>query len=172
MTADGLSRSRALLRGIIVFPFLILVCAVVLPVNAVGFLVMARRERKFSQRMKALGRTVDFASIRQDLENGRGTLMLETFSFEGPTRAWWTEDDISALCPYPIADWFSMLHRPGFEDVRHWLAETYTARTGKALLVLGSREEWSSVRGTSPTSFKEGIRALQIAPGNRQRDIA
>jgi hypothetical protein len=73
------------------------------PYGALAKRRMARRERQFRDDMTRTGRTFEWQSFSRELEAGRGTLIIELFSFKGPIRRWWTADDIYEKCPFALA---------------------------------------------------------------------
>jgi hypothetical protein len=148
------------LPSLLAIPFLLLI----VPYNIVAFGLQVRRERRFQESMKRLGRTIDWAGFLHTLAERRGTLIVERFSFEGPIRMWWVQEDMKELCPYPLSDWFTMLRDERFDGPRNWFAERFTGTTGKALLVIGNSEQWNSIRVARPIGFRDDVRWIEVPP--------
>jgi hypothetical protein len=128
---------------------------------------LARRERRFAKSMKAAGRTIDWARLMREIGAGRGTLIVERFSFQGPVRMRWTEENVYEACPCPGVDWVTMVKDATFEKVRDWYHKKYTSATGSAFLVEGNKGQWRSIRGKSPFRFRDGIRYIEMPPRRR-----
>jgi hypothetical protein len=71
-----------------------------IPVTKVWQAIKRRQERKFVTEMKSANRLVSWTEARSYIENGNGFLISEHFSLKGPTRLWWTPDDIPAVSPH------------------------------------------------------------------------
>lgn len=111
---------------------------------------------------------MEWARFIGEMKDGHGTLIVERFSFKGPIRMWWTADNIYDLCPYPLADWATMVYDTDYDAVRDWCHERYTSATASALLVDGSKEQWRTIRGHRPLSFQDGIRYLEVPPAPKR----
>ena len=153
-------------------PLLFVAGALSIPYGLVRRRVVAHRERQFSHFMKGSGRTMEWASFIREMNDGHGTLIVERFSFKGPIRMWWTGDDVYEVCPYPLVDWLTMARESRFDAVRDWCHSKYTSNTGSALLVDGSNEQWGTIRGNSPLSFRDGIRYLEVPPPRRSSQLS
>jgi len=114
--------------------------------------------------MKVDGRIIEWGRFISEVNAGHGTLIVERFSFKGPIRLWWTREDVYEVCPYPLVDWLTMARETSFDAVRDWCHSKYTSNTGNALLVDGSKEQWRTIRGSMPLSFRDGIRYLEVPP--------
>ena len=62
-------------------------------------------------------------------------------AFKGPTRWWWTEDDVYAATPYPCVDHLHMTTDATFSPFLDWCSEQYVGRHGKARYVVASDEQ-------------------------------
>jgi hypothetical protein len=71
-----------------------------IPVTKVWQALKRRQERKFVTEMKSADRLVSWTEARSYMENGNGFLISEHFSLKGPTRLWWTPDDVPAISPH------------------------------------------------------------------------
>lgn len=153
--------------GVLLLPLLLVGGVLSIPFTMVWRRVTSHRERRFANSLKADGRIVDWEHFIHEINAGHGTLVVERFSFKGPVRMWWTGDDVYEVCPYPLVDWLTMKRETSFDAVRDWCHSKYTSKTGGALRVDGSNEQWRTIRGKSPLSFRDGIRYLEIPPPRR-----
>ena len=76
--------------------FYFLACVILIPASLVGEIVQKRREASFARRMREAGRFMEWQTFAQELKSGHGTAIIECFSFSGPTRIWWTQEELSA----------------------------------------------------------------------------
>jgi hypothetical protein len=112
--------------------------------------------------MKLSGRVMDWADFVRELDRGNGMLIIERFSFKGAIRLWWTRDDLYKTCPYPLVDWFTMAKDATFDPLREWCNTKYTGVTGEAMLVIGTKDQWRTISGDEPLTFREGLRLVEI----------
>ena len=153
--------------GVLLLPLLVVGGVLSIPYTMVWRRVTSRRERLFANSMKADGRIIDWQHFIPEINAGHGTLIVQRFSFKGPIRMWWTREDVYEVCPYPLVDWLTMARETSFDVVRDWCHSKYTSNTGSALLVDGSKEQWRTIRGKSPLSFRHGIRYFEVPPPRR-----
>ncbi len=153
--------------GVLLLPLLLVEGMLSIPYTMVWRRVKSRRERRFANTMKADGRLIEWERFMTEINAGHGTLIVERFSFKGPIRLWWTREDVYEVCPYPLVDWLTMARETSFDAVRDWCHSQYTSNTGSALLVDGSKEQWRTIRGSGPLSFRDGIRYLEVPPPRR-----
>lgn len=153
--------------GVLLMPLLLVGGVLSVPYTMVSRRVRSRRERRFANTMKTDGRIIEWERFVAEVNAGHGTLIVERFSFKGPIRLWWTREDVYEVCPYPLVDWFAMVRETSFDSVRDWCHRRYTSNTGSALLVDGSKEQRRTIRGSSPLSFRDGIRYLEVPPPRR-----
>lgn len=101
------------------------------------------KEKRFSRRMKTLGRTIRYEDLEPAAESKGGTHIFEwRYKFKGPIRWWWTPDDVSALSPHPSADRFDMAEDSAFLPFIEWCFRQYTSPTsGKALYVIATHAQ-------------------------------
>jgi hypothetical protein len=100
-----------------------------------------REERRFAGDMARANRRMDWRAFEQSLNEKRGTLIVEALSPKGPTRWWWTSDDMASGTPYrfpktlmeAVTDFDGL-----FDEACRWCHEEYTGVGGNALLVLSS----------------------------------
>jgi len=152
------------MAGVLLLPLLLVGGVLSIPYTMVYRRVKSRRERRFANSMKASGRIINWEHFAPEITAGRGTLIVERFSLKGPIRMWWTPEDVYEVCPYPLVDWLTMARETNFDAVRDWCHGKYTSNRGQALLVDGSKEQWQTIRGNSPLSFRDGIRYLEVPP--------
>lgn len=98
------------------------------------------------------------------LDGENGTMIIERFSFKGPVRMWWASENLYETSPRPLVDWITMAQDPAFDDVRNWFNTNYTGPAGQALLIRGTPEQWRTIRGNQPLTFREGIRYVEVPP--------
>jgi len=78
---------------------------------------------------------MEWADLQRALKGQRGRLISEAFSFDGPVRGWWTEDDVVAVSPY-AEDPEALVWYDDRDPFSEWIYLTYTnPSTGKALLL-------------------------------------
>lgn len=117
--------------------------------------------------MARQSRVMCWPDFRQELEQQRGTVIVERYSFSGPTRWWWTQENVSEICPYPIVDWFKMSQHARYRPLVGWFRQRYTdPDSGGALLIAIDGVPKSEVR--SVASKMEGefqsARRIEVAP--------
>lgn len=125
-------RSVKRLGFLLLTPLLLVISVLYVPYMMIVFAAMAHSERKFAKSMRLKGRTMDWADFTRELDGSRGTLIIERFDWVGPIRSWWTTDNVLEICPYPLAEWFTMLKDSEFDRARRWCHEEYTSATGRA----------------------------------------
>jgi len=162
-----LGRVAGVLLLPLLLPLLLVGGVLSIPYTMVWRRVKSSRERRFANFMKADGRIVPWEHFIREINAGHGTLIVERFSFKGPIRMWWTGENVYEVCPYPLVDWLTMARETSFDTVRDWCHSKYTSNTGSALLVDGSKEQWCTINGNSPLSFRDGIRYLEVPPPRR-----
>lgn len=128
---------------------------------------MARREAMFADSMKLSHRVMEWADFNRELDRGNGTLIVERFSFKGPIRLWWTSDNLYITCPYPLVDWLTMAKDAAFDPVRDWCHTKYTGAGGDAMLVTGTEDQWRTIKGDNPFTFREGVQFVEVPPPRR-----
>ena len=145
-------------------PLAFLAAAMSIPYTKIRRSRMARREGRFAESMKLRGRVMEWADFVREVDHGNGMLIVERFSFKGPIRVWWTRDNLYKMCPFPMVDWLTMAKDSAFDPVRDWCNTNYTGATGKAMLLTGTDNQWRTIRGNDPLSFREGIQFVEIPP--------
>jgi len=153
--------------GVLLLPLLLVGGVLSIPYTIVWRRVKSRRERRFANTMKVDGRIIEWGRFISEVNAGHGTLIVERFSFKGPIRLWWTREDVYEVCPYPLVDWLTMARETSFDAVRDWCHSKYTSNTGNALLVDGSKEQWRTIRGSMPLSFRRRYPLLGSSPAAR-----
>ena len=114
--------------------------------------------------MKVQGRMMDWAHFIREINDSHGTLIVERFSLKGPIRMWWTRENVYEVCPHPLVDWLTMSNDKSFDAVRDWCHSQYTGGTSSALLVDGNKEQWHTVQGNAPLTFRDDIRYVEVPP--------
>lgn len=136
------------LFGCLLFvPFLLIAAVLSIPYGVVANFVQNRKERRLQKELRNAGRGIEWLEFVEATVSGRGTVIIEKYFPKGPWRWWWTEDDIRALSPYPMADGRVIEVNAEFESdlAGDWCFEQYTNLvTGRARLLINAREERKS----------------------------
>ena len=66
--------------------------------------------------------------------------------------------------PYAVVDWFTMLRESTFDSVRESYSANYTGPADRAFLVLGSKDQWRTIRGAAPLTYREVIKYVEVPP--------
>jgi len=148
---------------IIVVAWLIAVPGVLIILWIVSALIyLWAREVLLISSLKARRRIMEWKSVRDRLEVGEGTLIIQTTNKLG-LRLWWTPDDLTSAIPQPILE---------FEDLGHgfitgkstnpfvqWCGANYlSVKSGKAYLTQPEKQElepWSLLRGDMHDRFPQ-----------------
>jgi hypothetical protein len=141
--------------SLLFIPFLLIGTILSYPYGAVSSAFQRRKARRFVQDMSQANRVMTWPLFAKSLDERRGTLIVEALSSTGPTRWWWTSDDITTESPYRFAKtpFEAVLDSDGvFNQTCQWCHERYTGSQGKALLVLSSAvpETTRRMRDESP----------------------
>lgn len=90
----------------VMFPLISVVLSTItlasIPITFVFWLRLRHEERRLRSRLAAESRFVEWADIEASFRSGEGTLIVEHRSPKGPTREWWTSDDLVASAPDPL----------------------------------------------------------------------
>ena len=113
------------------------VCCPVFVAVAPLVLVLAylnhRRQTRFAARMRSRGRLLTEQELATRISEGQGTVILQLA--HGLARAWWTPDDVRAVCPHVLpGGWRDV----GAKDLpfTHWCYDRYLdVLSGTAYLV-------------------------------------
>lgn len=81
---------------------LMVMCVVSIPLEFVYRVRLNRKENRLQPMLAAVGRYMDWSEVATKLKAGEGTLIIEHLSPKGPTREWWTEDNLKADAPVPL----------------------------------------------------------------------
>jgi hypothetical protein len=108
-----------------------------IPVAFVASTVQKKREQSFKKQMKATGRAMERRDFEQVLQEGRGTVIVESHSLKGPFRWWWTVENLYDICPFPLVTWLeTMPNDECYRPLAEWCRREYTnIDQGRALLV-------------------------------------
>jgi hypothetical protein len=118
-------------------PVLAIAAVLSIPVAFVASTVQKKREQSFKKQMKATGRTMERRDFEQVLQEGRGTVIVESHSHKGPFRWWWTVENLYDICPFPLVTWLeTMPSDECYRPLAEWCRREYTnIDQGRALLV-------------------------------------
>jgi len=132
----GRRSSLQVLLELALVPVAVGVAAVAIPLAFIPRWLQQQREHSFRLLLKKRGRLINWQEFASSMRDLGGTCIEEKFSAKGPVRFWWTSDDVAALSPHEIIDWFTMRKGRRGESFVHWCRERYTnADTGSAVLV-------------------------------------
>lgn len=120
-------------------PAFVILAGLSIPYALVASPVQKWRERNFRSRMRTRGRLVRWDEFRRAVDEGRGTLIVEQYSFKGPFRWWWTPETVYLQCPVPIIQWIAVLpNDERYRSLAEWCHNRYTnSEAGTASLVEG-----------------------------------
>jgi hypothetical protein len=118
-------------------PVLAIAAVLSIPVAFVASTVQKKREQSFKKQMKATGRAMERRDFEQVLQEGRGTVIVESHSLKGPFRWWWTVENLYDICPFPLVTWLqTMPNDECYRPLAEWCRREYTnIDQGRALLV-------------------------------------
>ncbi len=91
--------------GCLVFPLMLLAIPISIPWGLVDNWLQRRRERAFREDLRARGRLMSWEDVHRAMDENRGTLLEEWYSFKGPVRYWWTAENVREVSPHPVGDW-------------------------------------------------------------------
>lgn len=132
---------------LIVLPILLVLGLLSIPAMPFYWRYIRWAERRFAARMRNLGRVKSFMDAQAALDTGKGTLIADSLSPKGPTRVWWTPNDVATECPQVWYDCDDC--EQGDEAVRAyaWVRDKYTdPDKGAALLApLEAETDWAEV---------------------------
>jgi hypothetical protein len=144
-----------LLGSLIIIPILLIGAIVSFPVGFVMNSLWRWKERRFMRRMAKGHRLIECSEFVQEIDQNRGTVVIERISMKGRTLWWWTPDDIYVKSPYPIEGASSVYPDPEFHAFYKWCYETYThPTTGSGRLVSCTPEQ--------RRSFKDKVRSGHV----------
>jgi len=137
----------------VLMPVLMIAAVVSIPYTWVWRAITKRKEQRFAERMKSVGRLKAWDEVEGFLHNGKGTFIAESLSLKGPSRLWWTTDKISQINPFPFVSSEKrdrVCYEMEFRPFGNWCFHTYTSpRSGRAFLVEipveETRELWKTV---------------------------
>jgi hypothetical protein len=97
--------------------------------------------------MAEKGRTITTGQLL-DAEAEKGTIIWEWKSpYKGPTRAWWTADNLLGDSPFPIVDRKEWLPKENELPFMRWCFNRYIGPSeGKAFLLASAKQEKKIVR--------------------------
>ena len=133
----GLRMLLGFLVFLIFLPLLPIIALLSIPLIKIAGLIQRRREAKFAERMRHLGRAISWAEAKQHVIAKEGTLICEILWMNGGSRLWWTPEILADQTQF---NYF----RPGdrspfdkeFEAFGKWCFENYTnPDSGRAVIV-------------------------------------
>jgi hypothetical protein len=159
---DGFKTLLDLIRPLIPLPLLPVLALLSFPYFFIVTRVQQHREAEFTECMRLAGRVISWPEARDRAMANQGTLIHERPYFNGPSRFWWTPDDVAGLSPFPFVR-FSNDKRHLFDEKSrpfgNWCRERYTNKvSGSALLVEQPRtktERRSFPREANDTGYIE-----------------
>ncbi|MBZ5524527.1 MAG: hypothetical protein LAP21_19990 [Acidobacteriia bacterium] len=145
-------KEAGMMGSLILIPGMLIGGALSLPAGLALKFLWRRRERRLMIQMASSHRLMDWNAFVQEVDQSRGTVIIEQESYKGPTRWWWTPDDVDVQSPHPVDNASHALHDPAFHPFYAWCHETYTnAATGRGMLISCTPEQ--------RRSFKDKIRS-------------
>ena len=115
--------------SLLFLPLLLIAGAVTLLVAPFILLVQWRSEKSFASKMRAAGRAISWLELQTVIEREQGTMAAECLSEKGPSRLWWTPDDVRTECPhkcYPQRRSAELYYGPSTD--RSFIGATATSR--------------------------------------------
>jgi hypothetical protein len=153
--------------SLLFIPVMFIGAGLSIPYSLISRRIPRRREREFRTQLEAIGRVIEWSDFLRAVSENRGTFIEERYSFKGPVRWWWTPEDLYSACPYPTADWLTMVKDEGFRPFAEWCRQRYTSPDrGEALLVDAHAVPTSEVRSVSNGVRSESgtARWIEVAP--------
>jgi len=121
--------------SLLTLPFLLIAAGLYFPYVLGWGLVQARKRRRFQEKMKTLGRVMEWSDFILAMDETRGTAIVERYSPAGTVNLWWTPENIYEVCPYSPVDWEGLCDK-SFLPFAEWCRERYSSpEVGRALLV-------------------------------------
>jgi len=153
----------------IYIPLLLTAAGLSIPITAIQRHRRMQRERRFAARMQSAGRAISSDEVLIRIEENRGTLVWDTRSFNGPSRFWWSPEDIAALSPHPYCRYFEsgdrVCYEEDFRPFGKWFANKYVDQeAGKGLLVI--------VADSDRQRFWARVKSLNFITAYTPRDSA
>jgi hypothetical protein len=151
------AREIGLPWSLLAIPVLFIAAGLSLPYSLFARRVQQRRERAFRAQMQAQGRVIEWSDFLKAINETRGTLIEERYSFKGPVRWWWTPENVYDICSHSPVNWLAMVNDRQFRPFVEWCHQRYTSPDkGQALLVTGALREqahslWSRLESESGT---------------------
>lgn len=139
--------------GCLIFiPLLFVAAALSFPYGVAMNFLNRRRERRLMAGMASGGRVIGWTDFTREIMQNHGTVIMEWESYKGPTRWWWTPDEVRVKSPCLLPDSNEVVYESEFQSFYTWCYETYTdPAAGEGMLVECTSEQ--------KQSFKEQIRS-------------
>jgi hypothetical protein len=94
--ASPLESFLNLLVFLVALPFLLIGVIIAGPITRRQRAKRRREIAKFEARMREAGRLMEWPDFAQQVESGKGTAIIERFSYKDGVRIWWTQDQLQA----------------------------------------------------------------------------
>jgi hypothetical protein len=101
------------------------------------------QEKRFATEMASSGRVMTWREFESAVGNGERTAIAEYLSLKGPSRLWWTPEDIPAISPHNCDRQHHVAFpEPEFAYFFDWCRAQFTnPQSGRTKLVLVPEEE-------------------------------
>lgn len=94
----------ALVGCLVVFPFLLVLIMLAVPLVFVSLFMMKIQEARFERRWRRRGRFLPWPEVEQRMREVPSTLILQ-IGMKRPSRVWWTDEDVLARSPLTPPRW-------------------------------------------------------------------
>ena len=141
-----------------VYPPLLIVGAISIPWGAILLWRARVNDRRLLKRMKIASRSITVDQLMHDLNENRGTLLIEAVSPKLPTRIWFVPEDIRSTSPYQCEPHggpskYLLAPAPELESFYKWCEGRFTDESsGSGFLVEVSNEERATIQEMAKNS--------------------
>jgi hypothetical protein len=145
--AKGEQKIHGPFLGLLLVPLMFLAAAISIPYGVVANALYEKRARHFARKMAEKRRSIASDQLL-NIEAKNGTIIWEWKSqFKGPTRVWWTADNLLQNSPFPIVDRKEWVPQENDLPFTRWCFNEYVDPSqGKALLLASAKEQKRIVR--------------------------
>ena len=153
--------------SLLFIPLLLVAYPLSIPVSRIMRIYHRRKERRFVQEMKRLGRVMGEQDLSAALQDGRGTLIEEWSGTKGPIRSWWTEDNITSIAPFrPTRRGLDAVFGEENDEFSSWCGEKYIDNVNARLVGTSYVPELLDPRARGITI---AIPVVAVYKGSRKR---